>query len=121
MRGQTPTAYKYRAPLEGCCRVMLQIFRVPPNRPAGLKTWLAIILTLIISIAALSVVAILAVGAFLIFVPILLIIIAAYAIWPKRKDRQRQQRTAREPEIIDGQYKVVDSTQADRERSGGKK
>jgi len=92
---------------------MRRIFNFRAQRPAGFKAWLAIVVTLIISIAALSVVAILAVGAFLVFVPILLFLIVAYAILPQRRARERSQSAPREAEIIDGEYRVVDSSEND--------
>ena len=98
---------------------MLRNFQFPANRPLGFKAWLTLGLALILTVGILFVLAVIALGAFLVILPVLLIMIAVYALSPKRKPESRRRR-AGEPTVVDGEFRVVDSPERDQDRSGGK-
>lgn len=90
--------------------------RLQTYRPLGFKSWLTIILALILTAGILVAVAVIALGTFLIVLPVLIVALVVYALFPKRK-RPPGQRHAEEPAVVDGEFRVVDSGEADRSSS----
>ena len=77
--------------------------------------WLLIVLGLVFAIAA--VVAILLVGVFIVLLPVALFSALLLYLFPRL--RNRRPRWARETDIIDGEYRVVDPRQIDEDRQPG--
>jgi hypothetical protein len=86
------------------------------SRP-GLAGWATILIVLALIIALILVVAIVAVGVFIFVLPVLALSALLYYLLPGVRIRTGQpERPApgREPQVIDGEFRVVDSTESDR-------
>lgn len=81
------------------------------SRRVTLKTKLIIGLALGLSVALLTLMALLALGAMLFLLPVAVLGAAVYAFLPKRRTAPRR---PGEPDVLEGQYRVVDPKTRDR-------
>jgi membrane protein implicated in regulation of membrane protease activity len=86
------------------------------SRP-GLTGWARILIVLALIIALMLVIAIVAIGVFLFVLPVLAVSALVYYLLPRarrRSGRPDHSNASGGPQIIDGEFRVVDSTQSDR-------
>jgi uncharacterized membrane protein YphA (DoxX/SURF4 family) len=81
-------------------------------RHLEVRGWLAIVLSLGAVLAIGVAVTVMALGIFLVLLPALLAATAFYYLFPRL--RRRQGRKMGEPEIIDGEYRVLDVHNSER-------
>jgi uncharacterized RDD family membrane protein YckC len=87
-----------------------------PIRPRiGAGAWASIIIGLIIVAAILIAIAVVAVGVFLFLLPLIAIMALLYYLFPSRFRARRYSRSAGVT-IIDGEFRVVNPAEAERQR-----
>ena len=80
----------------------------------GWSGWLALIVVLGLVLAVAAVVSVLLIGAMLVILPVAIIAALLYYLFPGLRPRAPHQQ--REPEIIEGEYRVVDPSRIERDR-----
>jgi membrane protein implicated in regulation of membrane protease activity len=83
------------------------------SRP-GLAGWATILIVVALIIALILVIALVAVGVFLFLLPVLALSALVYYLLPRARIRPGQPHPGRGPQIIDGEFRVVDSAESDR-------
>ena len=81
----------------------------------GWSGWFTLLIALGLVLAVASVLAVVLLGVFLILLPIALVGALLYYLFPGLRYRQQDQ--WREPDIIEGDYRVVDPRQLERDSS----
>jgi predicted lipid-binding transport protein (Tim44 family) len=74
----------------------------------GWSGWLALILALGLILTLATAVAVLLLGVFIILLPVMLVGAVLFYLFPGLRYRRQDQ--AREPDILEGEYRVVDPT-----------
>jgi uncharacterized RDD family membrane protein YckC len=87
----------------------------PPRPRLGVRTWAGIIIGLVIVAAILIAIAVVAVGVFLFLLPFIGIMALLYYLFPSRF-RARHYRRSAGVTIIDGEFRVVNPAEPERQR-----
>ena len=88
----------------------------PAFRPRiGAKAWAMIIIGLLVAGAVLIAIAVVAIGVFLFLLPFVAILALLYYLFPSRFRSRRYRRSAGVT-IIDGEFRVVNPVEAERQR-----
>jgi small-conductance mechanosensitive channel len=82
------------------------------SRP-GLRFWLTILIAMALLAAIVFVFTLIAVGVFVVLVPVLAVAAVLYRILPKSWFAQRRRKAA-DSTIIDGEFRVLDASEAER-------
>ena len=83
----------------------------------GWSGWLTLVIVLGLVFAVAAVVATLLLGLFIVLLPVALLSALLLYLFPSL--RTRRPRAPREPDIIDGEYRIVDPHQLERDREPG--
>jgi hypothetical protein len=75
----------------------------------GWSGWLTLLISVVLVLTVAAVLAIVLLGVFIILLPVVLVGAALYYFFPSLRTRHRGQWS--EPDIIEGDYRVVDPTQ----------
>ena len=75
----------------------------------GWSGWVALLVSVVLVLTVAAVLAVVLLGVFVILLPVVLVGAALYYFFPSLRARHRYQR--REPDIIEGEYRVVDPSQ----------
>src|SRR5262245_28855299 len=81
----------------------------------GWSGWLAVAVVLAVVFALAAALAVILIAVFLILLPVAIVAAVVYYLFPGL--RQRQPTYWREPDIIEGSYRIVDPRPIDRDRS----
>jgi hypothetical protein len=88
-------------------------FRIWPR--LGLRAWVTLIVTLVVTAAILIAIAAIAFGILLFLLPVFALGALLYYLFPS-KFRPAYYRHTRQSEIIDGEFRVVDAVEIERKR-----
>ena len=83
----------------------------------GWSGWLAVVIVLGIAFALAAALAVVLIAVFLILLPVAVVAAVIYYLFPGL--RQRQPAYWREPDIIEGNYRIIEPRPLDRDRSPG--
>ena len=83
-------------------------------RGPGLRGWLMILVSLAVAIAIVVAIAVVAIGVFLFLLPLLALLAILYYLFGRTKLRQRYKQKEG-PAIIDGEFRIVDASEIERE------
>jgi hypothetical protein len=80
----------------------------------GWSGWLAIVIVVGLVLVLAAVLAVILIAVFIVLLPVALVAAVVYYFFPGLRNRQPY--TWREPDIIEGEYRVIDPRPIDRER-----
>jgi hypothetical protein len=94
---------------------MPQRLRFSVSRRLSFRAWLTILLATALVVAVGIAMAVLAIGIFVILVPAMIVASAVYYVLQRAGFRPVRSQEPREPRIVDGEFRIIDTHEIERE------